>query len=321
MACDLNFLLINLTMSINTLRIATRKSPLALQQAHYIGHLLLQHWPTLQIEYLPLVTTGDRFLKTSLVNLGGKGLFVKELEEALLEGRADIAVHSMKDVPTTFPKGLGLGAICQRHSAFDALLSERYNSLSDLPEGACVGTASLRRQAQLLAHRPDLQIKPLRGNIQTRIAKLSAGDYDAIVLALAGLERMNLQTLVKEVLDIKIMLPACGQGALGIEYRITDEPTLHYLQALNDPISALCVQTERYVNDRLGGSCHVPLAVYASPTGNNDLLLLASVASLDGRTVISSRQQGPSQQATHLAEQCVQTLLAKGAASLLQHLS
>ncbi|WP_028388658.1 hydroxymethylbilane synthase [Legionella fairfieldensis] len=303
-------------MTIKTLRIATRKSPLALWQAHYVGKQIKQHWPTLTIEFIPLVTSGDKFLKDKLLAVGGKGLFVKELEEALLENRADIAVHSMKDVPATFPEGLSLAAICERHHAFDALIAQNGHNFQTLPHGSSIGTASLRRQSQLLAARPDLNIKPLRGNINTRLEKLDTGDYDAIVLAVAGLERMGIQDKISEILPEELMLPACGQGALGIECRTNDTTITTILSPLNDPLTALCVQCERHVNALLGGNCHVPLAVFCT-IQEKQLLLRAKVLSIDGKRVIHDRQTGPQSQALALADTCAKALLAKGADKLL----
>ena len=302
----------------NQLRIATRQSPLALWQAHHIRERLLECWPTLQITLLPMQTSGDRFLKDSLSLQGGKGLFVKELEEALLDGRADLAVHSMKDVPATLPEGLCLATICKRHNPQDALVSNQDTSWNDLPQGAIIGTTSLRRQSQLLFARPDLQIKPLRGNIHTRIAKLKSGEYDAILLAAAGLERMDLKHIITELLSLDLMLPACGQGALGIECRNDDDQTQHYVAPLHDPISALCVNNERYVNARLGGNCHVPLAVYCSVINPSQLQLRAKVASINGHIVISNTQQGKPDDAIALADSCVTALLAEGADALLK---
>jgi hydroxymethylbilane synthase len=305
-------------MSPKIIRIATRQSPLALWQANHIRDQLLSQWPSLRIELLPLLTSGDRFLKNKLSSLGGgKGLFVKELEEALLDKRADLAVHSMKDVPALFPPGLCLGAICTRDNPQDAFLSNNYGQFTDLPEGSCIGTASLRRQSQLLAIRPDLQIKALRGNIQTRIAKLNAGDYDAIILAAAGLERMGMQDLITEALHTDLMLPACGQGALGIECREDDDTIFKLIKPLNDPLSALCVQIERHVNKRLGGNCHVPVAVFCEPQAHSQLLLRAKVASIDGKIMVSNRQQGHQEEGMTLAEQCAQGLLNSGAEALL----
>ncbi len=304
-------------MTKTILRIATRKSPLALWQAHHVREKLLQYWPALHIELIPMVTSGDKFLSTPLSATGGKGLFVKELEDALLDNRADLAVHSMKDVPALFPTGLGLAAICTRENPFDALVSETNKKLADLPMGALIGTASLRRQSQLLAARPDLQVKTLRGNVQTRLAKLNSGEYDAIVLAVAGLWRLSMHASITEILPTNIMLPACGQGALGIECRMDDERLKQYIAPLNDPISALCVNTERYVNARLGGNCHVPLAVYCTLSAHSQLLLQAKIASLDGKIVISNSQHGHPQEAIQIAEQCAIALLASGADDLL----
>ena len=308
-------------MSQKILRIATRQSPLALWQANHIREMLLKYWPTLQIDLLPMVTSGDKFLKDKLSASGGKGLFVKELEEALLDKRADLAVHSMKDVPVTFPEGLRLEAICTRDSPLDALISLKFPSLNSLPTGAIVGTTSLRRQSQLLAIRPDLHIKPLRGNIHTRMAKLKAGEYDAIILAVAGLERMGMHDVITETLNTEIMLPACGQGALGIECRIEDEELKKYISPLNDPLTSMCVNSERHVNARLGGNCHVPLAVYCTLTTDSQLLIRSKVATMDGKIVISNSQHGPQQNATALADKCADALLAIGAGDLLAAIS
>jgi len=299
------------------LRIATRKSPLALWQANHIRDALVHHWPELQIELLPMTTSGDKFLKDKLQSVGGKGLFVKELEEALLDKRADLAVHSMKDVPAIFPEGLSLPAICTRDNPFDALISETYASVDNLPQGAVVGTTSLRRQSQLLALRPDLHVKPLRGNINTRISKMVAGEYDAIILAAAGLERMDMQQAIRELLSEEIMLPAPGQGALGIECRTDDEALQTLIAPLNDPLTALCVHTERRVNAQLGGNCHTPLAVFCKLTPDSQLLLRAKIATLDGRIMISNSQSGEQSEAESLADHCVQELLANGARTLL----
>lgn len=304
-------------MSKKHLRIATRKSPLALWQANHIRDKLLAHWSTLRIDLIPMVTSGDQFFKDQLSLIGGKGLFVKELEEALLDGRADFAVHSMKDVPAMFPIGLGLEAICERHNPLDALVSIKYANLSELPEGAIIGTSSLRRQSQLLSARPDLQIQPLRGNVQTRLSKLENGDYDAIVLAAAGLERMGMQSHIKEVLNTNVILPACGQGALGIECRIDDIEIKKYLAPLNDGSTEVCVRTEREVSALLGGNCHVPLAVYCRWLNDTELLLEAKVASVDGTIIIHHSQQGPADGAITLAQRCADHLLANGARDLL----
>jgi hydroxymethylbilane synthase len=303
-------------MTLQYLRIATRQSPLALWQAEHIGAKLKQFWPSMTIELVPMTTSGDKFLKDKLLSVGGKGLFVKELEEALLANRADIAVHSMKDVPASFPDGLMLASICERHNPFDAFVANKYKTLKELPEGSTIGTSSLRRQSQLLALRPDIKIQSLRGNINTRLDKLKAGDFDAIVLAVSGLERMGLQANIGEMLTEDLMLPACGQGALGIECRSKDIEIQKLLAPLNDPNSALCVQAERQVNALLGGNCHVPLAVFATIEGEN-LLLRAKVLTLDGQTVIADKQYGPVAEAKNLADSCAKALLLKGAAQLL----
>lgn len=305
-------------MNQRSIRIATRQSPLALWQANHVREMLLKQWPNASIHLLPLVTSGDKLQQDKLLSFGGKGLFVKELEEALLDKRADIAVHSTKDMPAHFPPGLGLSVICKRDNPFDAFISNQFSSLDELPQNAIVGTASLRRQSQLLAYRPDLQIKTLRGNINTRLSKLEAGEYQAIILAAAGLERMQLQHHMKQLLPSKIMLPACGQGALCIESRI-DDPEIHqFIAVLNDPLSALCVHTERRVNAQLGGNCHVPLAVYCEPSTNDTLKLRAQIGSLDGSHSIYDERHGEMDKAERLADECTEALLAQGASDLLE---
>lgn len=304
-------------MNLRTIRIATRQSPLALWQANHVRDLLLKQWPTLQVELLPMTTSGDKFLKDKLLAVGGKGLFVKELEEALLDKRADLAVHSAKDMPAQFPAGLSLTAICKRDNPFDVLVSKHYSSLKDLPPQAIVGTSSLRRQSQLLAYRPDLCIKPLRGNINTRLAKLESGEYHAIVLAAAGLERMGFKQAISEQLSPQIMLPACAQGALAIECRTEDQEIHALLAGLNDPLSAICVHTERQVNALLGGNCHIPLAVFCAPTPSNHLFLQAKILNHDGSEIIQHQQTGAMGEAALLADNCAQSLLAQGGAALL----
>lgn len=302
------------------LRIATRQSPLALWQAHFVRQELQRFWPNLAIALLPLVTAGDTFLKDKLLIAGGKGLFVKELEEALLDGRADIAVHSMKDVPATFPPGLALPVICNRANPFDVLVSHTFG-LSSLPYGAKIGTSSLRRQSQLLALRPDVKIVTLRGNINTRLNKLTHHGYDAIILAAAGLDRLSITGFLRETLPEEHMLPACGQGALGIECREDDQTIQRYLAPLHEPLSALCVHTERRVNAQLGGNCHVPLAVFCTAPATDQLLLRAKILSHDGTTVISNVQCGSQRQAVTLADACAQALLDQGGATLLHQAS
>lgn len=304
-------------MNSNTIRIATRKSPLALWQANFVRGELLKLWPGLHIELVPMTTSGDKFLKDKLLAVGGKGLFVKELEEALLDKRADLAVHSAKDMPAQFPQGLHLAAICKRENPFDALVSIQFASLKELPLNAVVGTGSLRRESQLLAYRSDLCIKPLRGNINTRLAKLETGEYQAIILAAAGLERMGFNHLITEQLSDQMMLPACGQGALAIECRTDDSEIQKLIAQLNDPISSICVRAERQVNAQLGGNCHVPLAVFCAPTPSNELFLQAKILNHDGSQLIQNHQIGSVEEASTLAELCSQALLNQGGAKLL----
>jgi len=303
-------------MNSKILRIATRKSPLALWQAEHIGKQLVAFWPTLSIELVPMATSGDKFLKDKLLIAGGKGLFVKELEEALLEHKADIAVHSTKDMPASLPHGLCLPVICKRDNPYDALVSTNHTELKSLPLNSVIGTSSLRRQSQLLAYRPDLQIKILRGNIQTRLAKLASGEYDAIILAASGLERMGLHETISELLPAEIMLPTCAQGALSIECREDDAEVLKLIAPLNDPISTLCVHTERMVNAQLGGNCHVPLAVFCS-VADQHLYLRARLLSVDGKTILTYEGKASQTEAAQLAGQCAKDLLAQGAASLI----
>lgn len=306
---------------IHRLRIATRNSPLALWQAGFIADRLSQVFPKIAIELVPMTTSGDRFLNQAKTPQGGKGLFVKELEEALLQNRADIAVHSMKDVPAIQPQGLGIVAISERSNPYDAFVSHHYTSIDSLPHQAVVGTSSLRRQSQLLAHRPDLTLINIRGNIQTRINQMQSRPCDAIILAAAGLIRMNLQTHLQQIIPEDLMLPACGQGALGIECRLDDTSTRAHIAALDDPITALCVTTEREVNARLGGNCHIPLAVYCHMQDINHMVLRAKVLSADGSTVLTALCTGQPQNATSIAEECTQQLLAQGAQQLLHSAS
>lgn len=308
-------------MISKTIRIATRQSPLALWQANHVRELLLNQWPNAVIELLPMVTSGDKFLKDKLLVAGGKGLFVKELEEALLDKRADIAVHSTKDMPAEFPKGLSLAAICKRDSPFDALISKQFSSLDELPHQAVIGTSSLRRQSQLLAYRPDFTIKSLRGNINTRLEKLNSGEYQAIILAASGLERMGFDKQITQILSDEIMLPACGQGALCIECRTDDSEIQAFIAGLNDEASSLCVKTERLVNAQLGGNCHVPLAVFCSITPANQLVLRAKIATLDGSKSIQVKLEGALDEAQNLASQCTEALLAQGASAILNSVS
>lgn len=301
---------------MTTFTIATRQSPLALWQANEIARKLQALDPTFSIQLLPMVTTGDTAGPQKWLNESGKGMFVKELEEALLDKRADIAVHSMKDLPAQFPPGLGLAAICERASPYDAFVSQTFPSLNALPLGAKVGTASLRRQAQLLNHRPDLTISALRGNVQTRLKKMQDEQFDAIILAVAGLERLNVHHLIQETLRPPLMLPACGQGAIGVECRLDDERRYAILQKLNCTTTARCVNTERMVNAKLGGNCHVPVAMYCTAVGEQ-LSLQARVLSADGQHCIEAQGHSHWEEASQLAEQCTEALLQQGARALL----
>ncbi|OQW91132.1 MAG: hydroxymethylbilane synthase, partial [Beggiatoa sp. IS2] len=278
-------------MSTTILRIATRKSPLALWQAQHVGESLRKIHATLSIEFIEMTTQGDKILDAPLANLGGKGLFVKELEQGLLENQADIAVHSMKDVPVDFPNGLILPVIMQREDPCDAFVSNRYARLAELPTGACVGTSSLRRQSQLLALRPDLHIRSLRGNVGTRLRKLDNGEFDGIVLAAAGLRRLGMTARIREVLSPDVMLPAIGQGAIGIECRADDLATQTLIAPLNDTATHTRIRAERAINRRLGGNCQVPIAGFAE-INNNILSLRGLVADLQGQQILRSFIQG-----------------------------
>lgn len=302
-------------MSKPTLRIATRQSPLALWQAEYVKAQLAHFYPDVHVELVKFTTRGDKILDTPLAKIGGKGLFVKELEHALLTGEADIAVHSMKDVPMEFPDGLELGVICPRETPFDALVSNRFATLDALPEGACVGTSSLRRQCQLRRLRPDLQIRDLRGNVGTRLAKLDAGEYDAIVLAAAGLKRLGLENRIRDSLAPELCLPAGGQGAVGIELRSGDAVTASLIAPLHCAETARCVLAERALNRRLQGGCQVPIACYAIPRGS-ELFLRGLVGSLDGNELLMAEASSAADPA-ELGVQVAEQLLAQGADRIL----
>ncbi len=298
------------------LRIATRQSPLALWQAYYVRDHLQAHWPDLTVELVPMVTRGDVLLDTPLAKVGGKGLFVKELELALLDGRADIAVHSMKDVPVAFPEGLGLVTICEREDPRDAFVSPKYARLEDLPEGSVVGTSSLRRQCQLREIRPDLIVRDLRGNVGTRLAKLDNGDYDAIILAAAGLKRLELEERIRYALPPEQSLPAVGQGAVGIECRLDDAKTQALLAPLNDSDTATRVIAERAMNTRLEGGCQVPIGSYSELNGD-EIWLRALVGKPDGTLIIRGERRGPRAQAAELGVSLAEELLERGAREIL----
>ena len=300
----------------STIRIATRKSPLALWQAHFVQSRLQQLYPQLLVELLPMSTKGDKILDSPLATVGGKGLFVTELEQAILAGDADIAVHSMKDVPVEFPDGLGLSIICERDDPRDAFVSSRFPSLAELPAGSRVGTSSLRRQCQLRASRPDLQILDLRGNVNSRLAKLDGGEYDAILLAAAGLKRLGLQERITTLLPPEQSLPANGQGAVGIECRLDDDELLTLLAPLEHLPTRQRVLAERAMNRALQGGCQVPIGAYAELEGDQ-LWLRGLVGSPDGRQILHAECRGAASEPEALGQALADQLLAQGAARLL----
>ncbi|EKO3583313.1 hydroxymethylbilane synthase [Vibrio metschnikovii] len=301
------------------IRIATRQSPLALWQAHFVKDALQAAHPHLAVELVTMVTRGDVLLDTPLAKVGGKGLFVKELEVAMLEGRADLAVHSMKDVPVDFPDGLGLVTICQREDPRDAFVSNTYHSLEALPHGAIVGTCSLRRQCQIKEARPDIIIKELRGNVGTRLAKLDSGEFDAIVLAAAGLKRLKLEQRIASFISPEQSLPAVGQGAVGIECRLDDQRLLTLLEPLNHTDTYDRVICERAMNLTLQGGCQVPIGSYTELDGEQ-IWLRALVGEPDGSRIIRGEIRGPRQQAERLGVELAQQLLDQGARDILNKL-
>ena len=322
--------------AISTLNIATRQSPLALWQAEHIRDRLLALYPNLTINLLKIVTKGDKILDTPLAKIGGKGLFVKELEQAMYDKEADIAVHSLKDVPMQLPEGLMLGAYCKRAAPTDAFVSNTYNSIDELPQGAIVGTSSLRRQCQIKTYRPDLKIKTLRGNVGTRLGKLDAGEYDAIILATSGLQRIELDARIRGELDIDMCLPAVGQGALAIECREGDAEILALLAPLNDEQARIRLIAERALNRHLDGGCQVPIAAYAvlhadntsdytNDDNGNTLWLRGRVGQADGsallkaekRVMLSGTQAEQEAQANQLGIEVATMLLADGAGDIL----
>ncbi len=303
-------------MSAQTLRIATRKSPLALWQAEHVAALLRRWHPGLEVVLLPMSTRGDRILDAPLAKIGGKGLFLKELEQRLLDGSADLAVHSMKDVPVELPEGLEIATILAREDPRDALVSRHPGGLDGLPPGAVVGTSSLRRRCQLMALRPDLTIRDLRGNVGTRLGKLEAGEYDAIVLAGAGLIRLGEARRISAWLDPVTLLPAIGQGAIGIECRREDRRVRELLAPLDDPDTHTRVAAERGVNERLEGGCQVPLAAHATLEGKR-LQLRALLGSPDGRRLLRAEVEGSREQARELGLRAGQALLDQGGDGIL----
>ncbi|MCU0755105.1 MAG: hydroxymethylbilane synthase [Xanthomonadales bacterium] len=299
------------------LRIATRESPLALWQAHHVADRLRALYPGLGVELVPMTTRGDQILDQPLAAIGGKGLFLKELEVALLEGRADLAVHSLKDVPMQLEPGFQLAGVMAREDPSDALVSGRFESLQALPEGARVGTSSLRRQVQLRALRPDLELLDLRGNVNTRLARLDRGEYDAIVLASAGLIRLGFAARIRQRLaPPEYLLPAAGQGVLGLEIREGDARTAELLAPLVDPAATRATTAERVMTGALGGSCRVPIAAYAEAEGE-ELVLHGLVGDRAGRRCLRVSLRGPAEDAAVLGTRVAAALIDRGALALL----
>ncbi|GHC34546.1 hydroxymethylbilane synthase [Aidingimonas halophila] len=301
-----------------TLRIATRKSRLAMWQAEHVRDRLMTVHPGLHVELVPISTRGDKILDTPLAKVGGKGLFVKELEDAMLDGRADIAVHSMKDVPMHFPEGLGLSVILEGAEPTDAFVSNQYATFDALPDGARVGTSSLRRGLQVREARPDIEVLTLRGNVQTRLSKLDNGEFDAIILATSGLNRLGLGERITAELAPEVCLPACGQGALGIECRSDDAGLIEMLAPLDDPDTATRVRAERAMNTRLEGGCQVPIGGHAVfEEGGRILWLRALVGTPEGTRVLRAEGRGAASEPEALGLRVAEDLLEQGAGEIL----
>jgi len=303
-----------------TVRIATRKSPLALWQAEHIKSRIEAMDSEVSVELIKIVTAGDKILGAPLAKIGGKGLFIKELEQGILAGKADIAVHSMKDVPMQLPAGFKLGAICKRENPLDAFVSSKYSELLKLPPKAVVGTSSLRRKCQLLHRRPDLDIVDLRGNVNTRLAKLDVGTYDAIILAKAGLVRLDMQDRIKAEIPADIVLPAVGQGAIGIEVLDSNSWINKLVARLECPDTAIRVSAERAMNYKLDGGCQVPIAGFAE-TYKNQVQLRALVGTVDGRQVLRAEGTDDFANAENLGTAVGEELLALGADKILKELA
>ena len=301
------------------IRIGTRKSKLALWQANYVADQLKKYFPDLEVELVKITTKGDKILDVPLAKVGGKGLFVKEIEEAMLRNEIDIAVHSLKDVPTYFPEGLGLVAITEREDPRDAFLSVKYTSIEKMPEGAVLGTSSLRRKAQIMVKRKDLRIEDLRGNVDTRIRKLEEGQYDGIILAYAGLKRLGLEHKVKQVFDTDYMIPAVAQGFLGIEARLDDEKTKEIVSVLNHKESEIRAKAERAFLKTLEGGCQVPLAGYAEIT-DGKLKITGFISDLEGKRVFRDSLTGNLEEAEELGKKLAEKLLKDGAKEVLEEI-
>jgi hydroxymethylbilane synthase len=311
--------LTDIILADKTIRIATRQSPLALWQAEHVAYRLQQAFPGLKTELVKMVTRGDKILDAPLAKVGGKGLFVKELEQGMLEGTADIAVHSMKDVPVEFPEGLHLAVILDREDPTDAFVSNNYRNLAELPVNARIGTSSLRRQCQIKEKFPHAEILSLRGNVNTRLAKLDAGEYDAIILASAGLKRLGMGDRITTQLSPEESLPAMGQGAIGIECR-TDDADIHsYLAVLHDAGTSIRVTAERAMNARLNGGCQVPIAGFAEILGNQ-IFMRGLVGCPDGSIIYRAEATSPIDQAEQLGMRIADDLLAQGAENILREL-
>lgn len=300
----------------NLLRLGTRGSALALAQATYVQRELTARHPGLTVELVIIKTTGDKIQDVPLAKIGGKGLFTKEIELALLSGEIDLGVHSLKDVPTEVPAGLVLGVTPKRAEARDALISRHYKSLAEIPPGGRLGTGSLRRRAQLLHYRPDLQVEPLRGNVDTRLRKMTELGLDGLILAAAGLQRLGRAEEITAILEPAVMLPAIGQGALGLEYRAADPATHELVAALDDPATRLAVTAERAFLARLEGGCQVPLAAHARLEGDT-LILDGLIADLEGRRFYRDQVRGPAAAAQELGTELAEILLARGGREIL----
>ncbi len=304
-------------MNLQELRIGTRGSQLALYQANWVREGLIHAHPHLKVTLIKIKTTGDKIQDAPLIKIGGKGLFVKEIEEALIERRIDLAVHSIKDVPAELPKGLHLSAITKREDPRDVLISKDGTLLKDLPPGAKIGTSSLRRQAQLLHFRSDFKLVPLRGNLDTRLKKLKTMDLDGVILAYAGVKRLGLEDKITEILSTEICLPAIGQGALGIETRMDDEDVEQSIRFLGDPSSAIAISAERAFLKKLEGGCQVPIAAFGQINGIT-LQIDGMVGTVDGKRLIRHRVEGPMEKAEELGTKLAELLLSKGAREILE---
>ncbi|MBL1142120.1 MAG: hydroxymethylbilane synthase [Proteobacteria bacterium] len=304
---------------MKTLKIATRKSPLALWQAEHVKKCLLEAHSDLSVELVKMQTEGDRFLDAPLIAVGGKGLFIKELEQALLEGKADIAVHSMKDVTIDLPEKLVLPVIMEREDTRDVFISNTYDKIEDLPENAVMGTSSLRRQSQVKALHPGIELKDLRGNVGTRLGKLDAGEYDAIMLAAAGIIRLGMSERITQLIPPSILLPAIGQGAVGIECRAGDDVVHELIAPLNHQDTSVCVQTERAFSRRLFGGCQLPIAGQATIAGD-EINLTGLIARVDGSEVIKAEQKGNIADIDNIGITLAEALLERGGDKILEEL-